>query len=299
MVPYYVSAASLLWTIQKINWALMMRVLGVHTIFIPGQDLSRVVPTVWPAGKNFLVDMKALRKEKHIYIYNLATLWVRVQLCPCRLWVTQQFDRKCLLERTALQGDLVSSAGFVPKVWGMDCSSQTIHHNGDSTACSESKPSRLHSRPSQCLLHTCQHKTERYFRLVTDYIWVSKGGKMFEEIINKNSICGIGFKMLNLELLQKFWNATELVASAPVKHLNFNQTEWMSGWKNGSRGKTLTSSSDCPSPPAALPPRTWSHACEEASLSCWSHTHTPTYQSRKTHHGVRGKGYYNLKPRCS
>ncbi len=100
--------------------------------------------------------------------------------------------------------------------------------------------------------------------------------------------------MLNLELLLKKLNATELVASAPVKHLNFNQAEWMNGWKNGSRGKTLTSSSDCPSPPAALPPRTWSHACEEGSLSCWSHTHTPTYQSRETHHGVRGKGCYNL-----
>ncbi len=68
MVDYYVSAASLLWTIQKINWALMMWVLGVHTIFIPGLDLSRVVPTVWPAGKNFLVDMKALRRETYLYI---------------------------------------------------------------------------------------------------------------------------------------------------------------------------------------------------------------------------------------
>lgn len=56
------------WTSQMMCWGLTLWRLWVHTIFVPGQDLSRVVPTVWPAGENFLVDMKALREETHLYI---------------------------------------------------------------------------------------------------------------------------------------------------------------------------------------------------------------------------------------
>lgn len=90
-----------------------------------------------------------------VYIFFHITM---VQSFILSLSDSAKSDRKHLLEPSAFQGDLVSSAGFVLRVSGTDCSSQTTRHNGDSTVCSGSEPFHRHNLSSQYQQHTCRYQ---------------------------------------------------------------------------------------------------------------------------------------------
>lgn len=135
------------------------------TVFVYWEDLSWIVATIWPAGQNFLINLKTLQSiYKHVWhfikywhnTYKHSTSLPKIFGWVVNVWI--KLKVVSYIHSPVLSGSpegLVSLTGCVPQVSGRGCSNQTTHHSDGSTACSESAPSHPHNLSSLCWLHTC------------------------------------------------------------------------------------------------------------------------------------------------